>query len=58
MGQREEFLALFNNFTVQKSQVREPVAHVTEDLKKEHEEIMKLLNNEEALNKEFTKKTL
>jgi len=58
MGSKEEFLSLFNRFDAQPPISDKPTAQLKDRLAKEHEEIMRLLNNEESISRELTKKTL
>jgi hypothetical protein len=58
MGLQEDFLALFANFAAQKPTSPKPIANMKEHLTKEHEEMMRLLNNEEALTRELTRNNL
>jgi hypothetical protein len=58
MGSKEEFLSLLNRFNSKPTLSDKPTAQLKDRLAKEHEEMMRLLNNEESISRELTKKTL
>lgn len=58
MGSKEEFIALFSRFDAQQPLSDKPIAELKDRMAKEQEEMMRLLNNEECISRELTKKTL
>ena len=56
MGPREEFLALFNRIATERTALSgKQIRLMAERLSKDHAEMMKLLNNEEAISRELSK---
>ena len=59
MRSREDLLALIGSFAAgQTKSTDQQTAQIKERLAKEHDEIMKLIKNEESISRELTKKTL